>query len=73
MTSLNPKIKSFIQFFSKNCGFQRQSLWSHSAECETPYRSSVVWGARGLFAREKVLENRLQVECDLKNYPVDDF
>ena len=29
--------------------------------------------ARGLFAREKVLENRLQVECDLKNYPVDDF
>ena len=26
-----------------------------------------------LFAREKVLENRLRVECDLKNYPVDDF
>ena len=25
---------SFDQTFSKVCGFQRQSLWSHSAECE---------------------------------------
>ena len=26
-----------------------------------------------LFAREKVLENQLSVESNLKNYPVDDF
>ena len=30
------RTKSFGQAFSKACGFQRQSLWSHSAECETP-------------------------------------
>ena len=27
------QIESFTQFFSKNCGFQRQRLWPHSAEC----------------------------------------
>ena len=30
--------KSFRQPFSKGCGFQRQSLWSHVATCETPLR-----------------------------------
>ena len=29
--------------------------------------------ARELFASEKVLENQLFVQTDLKNYPVDDF
>jgi len=28
--------QSFAQAFSKACGFQRQSLWSLSAESETP-------------------------------------
>ena len=31
------KNRSFGQAFSKACGFQRQSLWSHSAECEIPF------------------------------------
>ena len=30
------RIKSFVQTFAKVCGIQRQSLWSHSAECEIP-------------------------------------
>jgi hypothetical protein len=30
------KPKSFAQAFSKACSFQRQSLWSLSAESETP-------------------------------------
>ena len=32
--------KSFRQPFSKGCGFQRQSLWSHVATCETLYRQA---------------------------------
>ena len=30
-------LKSFAQAFSKACGFQRQSLWSLSAESEILY------------------------------------
>lgn len=28
------KNKKFYAIFLKNCGFQRQSLWAHSEECE---------------------------------------
>ena len=34
--NLSKKEKSFAQAFSKACSFQRQSLWSLSAESETP-------------------------------------
>ena len=36
------KNRSFTQFFSKNCGFQRQSLWAHSAECKTSLKLGTV-------------------------------
>ena len=36
-------------------------------------RKSAFLRARELFASEKVLENQLQAQTNLKNYPVDDF
>jgi hypothetical protein len=32
---MSAQLKSFAQAFSKACSFQRQSLWSLSAESET--------------------------------------
>ena len=69
-TGSEQKIKFFVKLLykklavSKGRAFGRLPLFIVQA---------LIGRARELFAREKVLENRLRVECNLKNYPVDDF
>ena len=66
--------KSFTQFFSKNCGFPKgKALGRTPKSAKLFIRESAFLRARELFASEKVLENQLFVQTDLKNYPVDDF
>ena len=50
-----------------------QSPLTHSAECGSLIVRRSLGELENLFAREKVLENQLLVESNLKNYPVDDF
>ena len=74
--------KSFRQPFSKGCGFQRQSLWSHVATCETPLRwkrllkgkaaRQIVLRLGELFVREKV-PSKLPIRTTQKNLPVGGF
>ncbi len=66
--------KSFTQFFSKNCGFPKGKALGRTPQSTKLFiRESAFLRARELFASEKVLESRLQVQTILKNYPVDDF
>ena len=66
--------KSFTQFFSKNCGFPKGKALGRTPQSAKLFiRESAFLRARELFASEKVLENQLFVQTDLKNYPVDDF
>ena len=74
--------KSFRQPFSKGCGFQRQSLWSHVATCETPLSfkrllkgkaaRQIVLRLGELFVREKV-PSKLPIRTTQKNLPVGGF
>ena len=74
--------KSFRQPFSKGCGFQRQSLWSHVATCETPLSfkrllkgkaaRQIVLRLGELFVREKV-PSKLPLSTTPENLPVDGF
>ena len=66
--------QKFSSTFSKRWWVSKgQSPLTHSAECGSLLVRRSLGELENLFAREKVLESRLLVECKLKNYPVDDF
>ena len=53
-TGSEQKIKFFVKLlYKKVCGFQRQRLWSPSAEGETLYRSGAHWESSRTFLQEK--------------------
>ena len=65
--------KSFRPPFSKGGGVQRRSLWSHSAECESPYRQAHFRGFGPLLQVKRGPRTDCNHKLSLKNYPVDDF
>ena len=66
--------KSFTQFFSKNCGFPKgKALGRTPKSAKLFIRESAFLRARELFAREKVLESRLQVQTSPEKFPVGSF
>ena len=68
------KIKFLHELFTKSswCPEATPLVARRSVRNSLSFRRSL-GELENLFAREKVLENRLRVECNLKNYPVDDF
>ena len=66
--------QKFSSTFSKRWWVSKgQSPLTHSAECGSLLVRRSLGELENLFAREKVLENRLQEAGKIKNYPVDDF
>ena len=68
------KNKVFDRTFFKKFVVSRGNAFGRSSQRAKLFiRESAFLRARELFASEKVLESRLQVQTILKNYPVDDF
>ena len=69
------RIKKFlVELFSKKLADSKGRAFSRTPQSAKGFIVRRSLGElENLFAREKVLENRLQVESNLKNYPVDDF
>ena len=65
--------RSFRPPFTKGGGFQKGKALCRTPQSAETLSSGAFLRARELFASEKVLENQLFVQTDLKNYPVDDF
>ena len=70
----NPEAKVFARAFYKKLADSKGRAFGRTPQSAKLFiRESAFLRARELFASEKVLENRLSVECKIKNYPVDDF
>ena len=70
----NPETKVFARAFYKKLADSKGRAFGRTPQSAKLFiRESAFLRARELFASEKVLESRLQVQTILKNYPVDDF
>ena len=69
-----PKTKVFARAFYKKLADSKGRAFGRTPQSAKLFiRESAFLRARELFASEKVLENQLQAQTNLKNYPVDDF